>query len=437
MRINDNSPTPKSDFSAISKLTEKIADKTLAQLEKEGVFVFPETLGGAEDLTGDQTVLRSVDGAYRTGNVMGFLGCGGERLTIGSRFDGSDSDYFFRYLLEKALRLPTLVDLPTGAGPGQSIDLLPFLFPFYLRAAMRKGLFKQYVRRRYNDDRVRGTIDVARHIDRNTPFVGKVAYSRREFSFDNDLTELVRHTAEYIRGKGYGSRLLRGVRDEMRLVVDATPAYKLQDRQKIVERNRKSPVVHAYYREYLALQRLCIRILRHRRLQPGEGEQRVYGVLFDGAWLWEEYVNTLIGKCFYHPRNKGRDGVQQLFTGDRKEGRIYPDFISRDASGRIIADAKYKPAENIGGADYLQVLAYMFRFDAKRGFYLYPCSKDEKPEKLSLNQGTSYENNVARRPDEITITKLGLRIPKNGTSYEDFVGKMKEAEDTFQKNIFK
>ena len=52
---------------------------------------------------------------------------------------------------------------------------------------MRKGIFKKYVRNRYNDGNVKGTIDIARHIELNTPFTGNVAYSQREFSYDNNL----------------------------------------------------------------------------------------------------------------------------------------------------------------------------------------------------------------------------------------------------------
>lgn len=44
-------------------------------------------------------------------------------------------------------------------------------------------------------------IDVARHMKKNTPFIGNIAYSQREYSYDNDLMELVRHTIEYIKGK--------------------------------------------------------------------------------------------------------------------------------------------------------------------------------------------------------------------------------------------
>lgn len=100
------------------------------------------------------------------------------------------------------------------------------------------------------------------------------------------------------------------MKDEVKLVIAATPGYKAYDRQKIVDENKKNTVRHAYFREYLALQRLCILILQHQKHQIGSGSRQIYGILFDGAWLWEEYVNTLIDDIFYHPMNKGGKGAQ-------------------------------------------------------------------------------------------------------------------------------
>lgn len=120
--------------------------------------------------------------------------------------------------------------------------------------------------------------------------------------------------------------------------------------------------------------------------------------------------------------NKGGKGAQRLFSGNI--GLIYPDFISRDTENRVIADAKYKPISNIGNKDYLQVLAYMFRFDAKKGFYLYPeCGEDEDLD-LYMNQGSTYENNVEPR-DDTKVIKCGLHIPKHAESYDEFVNQLK------------
>lgn len=379
-------------------------------------------------------ILQRVNETYRSGNVMGFLGYGDERLIIASRFCGKGDDYFFQYLLERVLDFPNIVNLETDANQNNRFfNFLLFLFPYYLKTAMRKGLFKKYVRNRYNDGNVKGTIEIARHIEQNTPFTGNVAYSQREFSYDNQLMELVRHTIEFIKRKPYGNNLLLRVKDEVKLVIEATPGYELYDRQKFVEANKKNAIRHAYFREYLALQRLCLLILRHQKHQIGTGSRQIYGILFDGAWLWEEYINSLIDDLFYHPMNKGGKGAQRLFDGNT--GLIYPDFISRDSQNRIIADAKYKPIENIGNKDYLQVLAYMFRFDAKKGYYLYPEATGRDGMRLWLNKGSTYEANVSPR-DEICMIKHGLRVPAGAESYATFSKNMKANENAFRQEFF-
>lgn len=429
LRIKDNSQREKDDFSQVARLTGKIADKTLEQLEREGVFVFPETVKDAEDITQDQMILQSVNDTYRASNVMGFLGYGDERLVIESRFCREGEDYFFQYLFKKVLNVPNNVDLNSDANQdNQLFSFLLFLFPHYLKAAMRKGLFKKYIRHRYNDGNVKGTIDIARHIEKNTPFVGNVAYSQREFSYDNSLMELVRHTIEFIKRKPYGNKLLVKAKDEVKLVINATPGYEPYDRQKIIEQNKKNTVRHAYFREYLALQRLCLLILQHQRHQIGLGVKRIYGILFDGAWLWEEYINSLIGDAFYHPMNKEGKGAQRLFNGN--VGLIYPDFISRNSEKRMIADAKYKPINNIGNRDYLQVLAYMFRFDAKIGYYLYPEAENADDLLLRMNRGSTYEKNVMPR-DDISVLKHGLKIPMDAQNYADFIMRIKLSEREF------
>lgn len=429
LKIKDNSQQKKDVFSHIGKLVGKIADKTLEQLEHEGVFIFPEIVKDAEDISRDQMILQSVNDTYRSGNVMGVLGCGDERLIIESRFCGEGEDYFFQYLLDKVLDFPNIVDLESDANQDNRLfNFLLFLFPYYLKTAMRKGLFKKYICHRYNDAHVKGTIDVARHIEKNIPFIGNVAYSQREFSFDNSLMELVRHTIEFIKRKPYGNNLLIKVKDEVKLVIDATPGYEPYDRQKIIEQNKKNTVRHAYFREYLTLQRLCLLILRHQKHQIGSGSRQIYGILFDGAWLWEEYINSLVEDIFYHPMNKSGKGAQRLFN--RNVGLIYPDFISRNSEARVIADAKYKPIDNIGNRDYLQVLAYMFRFDAKAGYYLYPEAEGSGDLKLWMNRGSTYEANVTPR-DDISITKHGLKIPMDVWDYASFIAKMKISEQEF------
>ena len=135
--IKDNQYKSKSYFSEIKDVVDCIADKTLAELEKEGVFVFPSSVRESEDLTNDQMILQSYNDMYVSGNVMGFLGVENQRLVIESRFSRGERDYFFQYLLEKILEFPNFINLETSANQDERLfSLLLFLFPRYLRNAM-------------------------------------------------------------------------------------------------------------------------------------------------------------------------------------------------------------------------------------------------------------------------------------------------------------
>lgn len=81
MRIKDNSQIKKENFINVSGLVKIISDKTLKELDKEGVFVFPEFVQKANDISEEQIILQSVKDTYRSGNVMGYLGYGEKGLS--------------------------------------------------------------------------------------------------------------------------------------------------------------------------------------------------------------------------------------------------------------------------------------------------------------------------------------------------------------------
>ena len=432
-KVKDNTTYITSRFSCNQCIVSNILNKSLNQLDAEGLFIFPEAIKKVEDLTRDQMILQEFNGKYRTGNVMGFIGYGKERLIIQSRFCNDKEDYFLSYLLERVLNIPNIVSLDADTSSDKRLlNFLLFIFPKYLENAIRKGLYKQYIHKKYNDTNIKGKIDIPRHLTKNTPFIGSIAYSQRLFSYDNMLMELIRHTIEFIKSKSYGSIILSDIKEELKLIVNATQSYRTCDRQKIIEQNKKNPIRHAYFREYSALQRLCILILKSEKHDIGSGIQNSYGILFDGAWLWEEYINILLSSHFYHPKNKSKFGAQQLFSDGK--GLIYPDFISKSTDPRLIVDAKYKPIENIRGRDYLQVLAYMYRFDASKGYYIYPDSEGQVPLVLNLNKGSTYENNVSTR-DDVNIIKLGFKIPNKSADYDDFKMQIHESELVLQNFI--
>ena len=114
LKVKDNQVINQTEFNKIPSLKDRVVNKSLEQLEKEGIFVFPELLEESDDLTKDQMVLQGYNNSYITGNIMGFIGYDDERLAIHSRF-GGDNDFFFQYLLERVLDFPNIVDLEINA----------------------------------------------------------------------------------------------------------------------------------------------------------------------------------------------------------------------------------------------------------------------------------------------------------------------------------
>lgn len=75
-------------------------------------------------------------------------------------------------------------------------------------------------------------------------------------------------------------------------------------------------------------------------------------------------------------------------------------------------------------------LAYMFRFNAKRGYYLYPEANNIDDQILWLNNGSTYEKNVTPRND-ICVIKHGLNIPVKALDYDEFAKDLKMHEQMF------
>jgi 5-methylcytosine-specific restriction endonuclease McrBC regulatory subunit McrC len=413
------------------------------------LLVFPAKWQGGIDRNESICRIIKEEDKYKltTGNIMGFVGINDTELTISSRFYPQGNDYFLHYMLAKVFSI-NVVHLDISKGEESIQDFLPYLFPALLNDALTQGLFKQYQRKQYNDANVKGVIDIVRHIRQNIPFAGKIAYNTREHSYDNAVTQLIRHTIEHLRTRDIGHSVLTSnanTRDNVLQIEMATTSYKRNDLQKVIRENLK-PLNHPYYTKYKPLQALCLQILRRDRTTFGADKNKIHGLLFDGAWLWEEYINTLIGDKFWHPRNKKANGIdshpQRLFQQldeNKKEGLIYPDFISKDAANRIIADAKYKPTDNISGNDYLQLLAYMFRFDSEAGYYIYPCDNEDNTKELELLRGANFHQveSVKSREDKIVITKHGLKIPQSANSFSDFRNAMTKNSEPKMLDFFK
>lgn len=410
-----------------------IGNKDVRDLEKENpnFLIFPKVLGEYKDAIEKSYIFSLDKEKLTTYNLMGFIGRNNTQLTITSRFAKDDKkDYFLHYMLQKVF-LINLFRFDQRTNREDYIwDFLMYLFPYFLKKAYLQGLYKAYIRQNYNDANIKGTIDIKTHIVKNIPFMGKIAYTTREHSYDNNITQLIRHTIEHIKTHPYGDGILTidsEVRDAISKFVFVTNNnYNKNDRQKVISANLH-PVVHPYYTEYSTLQKLCLCILQYDKLSFGQEKDQVYGLLFDGAWLWEEYLNTILNECgFHHPCNNMSKNLFAIHLFSNTKSYIrYPDFWKTD----FVLDAKYKNIDKtkIDRNDMHQLISYMYILKASKGGLVHPCRMNSNEVQLvPVGELSGYGGNVRL---------ISIPIPQKAESFKNFITQMKEIEESLKKTI--
>lgn len=439
----------------------------LMQSEDNAVLVWPNSFQEGYDELKDQYIFRvsqkegdKID-SITTNNVVGFIGKEKTDIRIHSRFSsdkpdkkGDVNDFFLYHMLSKTMSI-NMFNLPTSSGADMAFDFLLFFFPKLLKEAMSQGLYKKYVYHEYNDANVRGVIDINRHIRRNIPANGRVAYRTREFSFDNPMTQLIRHTVEFIRRKPLGKAVLHNDADTeacVQQIIQATPTFVARQQQSVINDNLR-PVVHPYYTKYAALQKLCLRILRHEKLSYGQTNDKIHGILIDAAWLWEEYVARVLaekGTSLKHYTRKSRDYYLFKTENGKKFQQIIPDYLDDNKDSKIVADAKYIPLNRYDHLDadrasavYYKTIMYMYRFNAEKGFLFHPCSQSdiewiEKQTELGHleiddKKTVSCDYQIVDR-EGCHLLEIGMVVPSN-IDYNAFKDSMSKVETAFVEKI--
>ena len=405
--------------------------KNLEQWSELGVTVFKGR--GKNDGSIEAAVfdLSSEDGQSKisTSNSMGVIRLqdeahgGSLQIEIGSRFDTAEKQFFLAYLLSKVFG-GSVVDTVSLSTDSLWDMLLAFAFRRLFLEAGTLGSFRQYRTNAHNDMRLRGRIDVAGHLRHNIPFRGNVSYTTHDISFDNPTNHLIRHALAKV-SRQWGemltadSRLTRLRRE----LAEQTPTWESKGVMACVaKKENRMPIRHPFFQPaYEPLRKICLAILRDEGAGIYQQHQEAEGVIFDGSWLWEEYLWTLLKPLgFEHPENKERTGVWKPLNWIK----YYPDFFHREK--RIVLDAKYKRTSNDEKEDVKQLFAYMFVLDAIHGGLIKP------------DEGKAKSENIKREVQDAKAAKwheFGLMPPSHATEARVFVDDMHLKEAYFTKAI--
>ena len=417
----------------------------------------------------------------RTQKYIGILQCKDVTIFIGSRFDNKIHNYFTSYIISKALNIKGLLlqDMqPEITKPEHMVEqLIAIIFVNQIRVAWKQGLFRMYQKFECNDAKVRGKIDVTRHINLNPLFNGRIAYSYREYTADNDVNRII-FTAFSMLEKNYRSFMKgllnmegnRSVKDCMRQLGSTVQPVPRQELQKLLKRKNQK-IHHSVYKDWEAVRETAIMILRNMGVDIAhEDKYAINGILIDMTEMWERYLESIL-------REKGQESGMQ-FKAQDSFGVLYgknynfrrkfiPDFCwKRENKTVFIADAKYRESwekiaekeqerkqEQEEGAgtgklewkwsndvreDVFQVLSYMYARDCKHGAIICPVKVDSRIESESVNDTDKFlyhtEYYVRGKGSNDDIFHLfALAIPQKCTDYADFKVKMKSSEENLRK----
>lgn len=444
-----------SDVSEKNELTQEKLRDQLLKLSAENVFSIPEM---SDEEKESFRVLANFNGRLWTQNYTGILQIEDRNVFISSRFD-DDSCFFTQYILDKALgmKINIFQDMKPGVNHGGILEqLLAFIFVEQIEHACRKGLYRRYRTYECNDSRVKGKIDITRHIRLNPLNNGKIAYSYREYTIDNDVNKLIFTAYTYLQ-KRYPDTM-KSLEKRRKTVGECMSKFRnimqpasRQEAQKLVQRERRK-ITHSVYHDWEEVRKTAIILLRHMGISvendKDKAQNKIHGVLINMNWIWEKYLESILkdqlkeGYCF-----KAQHEKKIFFRNGKGNRTLKPDLCIYKKGNAdtpvLILDAKYKNAwsEAVGGKfkesvreDCFQILSYMYGFGCnKSGIF---CPVVEAEEEKAVEESSELLEYTITNETNRKFYLLPLQIPNSkNNNFKDFKNFKKKIEKISEKNF--
>lgn len=320
-------------------------------------------------------------------------------MSASCRFD-NESFFFTQYILDRALgmNINILQNMDPGVGSGDILEqLLAFVFAAQIERAYRKGLYRRYRTYECNDSKVKGKIDITRHIRLNPLNNGKIAYSYREYTADNDVNKMIFTAYTYLQKRH--PNIMKNLEKKRRTVGECITQFRnimqpasRQEAQKLVQHECRK-ITHSVYHDWEEVRKTAILILRHMGIfvREAQAEKTIHGVLINMNWVWEQYLQSILEdeikeEYTFQPQNE-RETFFRI-PDEESQRKLKPDLCiykkGNKTTPALILDAKYKNAwsdaaqngnfnEKSVREDCFQILAYMYRFRCNKAGIFCPC----------------------------------------------------------------
>ena len=430
----------------------------LREIQKQDIIVLPKL----EEKESVQIIKTYGQDETWTQKYIGVLEYDGKTIYIGSRFDDKGKN-FTNYILSKALGIKSVLfekNTPKVDYGLAMEKLLAIVFVNQIEMAYKKGLFRTYRTYERNNAKVKGKIDIARHVRLNPLFNGQIAYAYREYTVDNDVNRIIL-TAYCMLEKKYKSWMndltkpRRNVKDCIAQLKNIMQPISREEVRVLLKKANKK-ITHSVYKDWEKVRKTAILLLRHMGIHiASENNSTICGVLLDMNYIWEQYLENVLRENT-EKTLKTQEETKILFSKNNEAKRtIKPDFRFTNNDNKksiLILDAKYKRKwqdafiQKEGTwkgvrEDVFQILAYMYTFKCDRAGVVCPvvCDKEKtdwKEKKYTIDEYKKENNNNEQNCPTFYIVPFYIpsEIQDNDSGYGE---KMKKAEEEFRESVNK
>lgn len=380
---------------------------------------------------GDET-----SASVTTGNYIGRFKYNNIDIEISSRF----GEHFLKRMLNFAddvyfdeINATGEIDKENKKEPSTIKLIIYYLFVQNLEKAILLGLPSIYDRMEWHDLKMRGKIDVRRHIKDDVPFKGKLSTNSIERTPDKDIIDVI-YNATLLVIKSYNPSAFRKF---MPLLASLGTKKKIRKNIILAANNSKAlnNPIYQPYRNVLKYAEIILNLQQSNSKNSKDFPSYILNV----AELFEIYIRKLIQ---YHFSAKGwyvHNTPINLYSGQFYARKIIPDIIMEKGNDVAVFDTKYKSMKYLGKNkygmgdvdrnDFFQINTYMsyYKQTGKNlicGGLIYPIDSERSDEEKILISHADWFGDAGTKFIVDGIMVSDKNIKNSEKKMVDFISKI-------------
>jgi 5-methylcytosine-specific restriction enzyme subunit McrC len=300
---------------------------------------------------------------------VGVIKVGSITIEILPKTDQSDSKAIWRDVLVQMLKESGELDVQSLSQASlrlRSNHILDLYFELFIQEAeylLHTGLIKRYRKSEENGYALRGSLNFAKHIQRNVTHKERFYVNRQVYDINEPLNRIIRKTINLLPSLCLSNHLLNranGLKLNFPELDDISVSEKLFSNIKWDRKNER-------YKTCIHIARLIL-LNYHPDITTGYND--VLAILFDMNTLWEKFIFKRLKKA-----------VPQAVTIRSQESKhfweskkIRPDIFMHLGDRKVILDTKWKllrdgrPSDD----DLKQMFTYNRYYNCNESILLYP-----------------------------------------------------------------